>query len=129
VRFAGTIRSKIAGKLAIRFRAISPSIIDVHFRHGAVLKSHSGSVVELVDCASRSNRDKPADSAYEAVAIATHTMSHQRLLEELKSATKWLESTASNAEESQTETWFPRRCMSAGIGTRYHQELVGLSGA
>ena len=68
--------------------AISPSIIDVHFRHGAVLNSHSTTVVELGGCASRSNRDKQADSAYEAVAIATHTMSQQRLLEGLKSAAK-----------------------------------------
>ena len=68
--------------------AISPLIIYVHFRHGAVLNSHSTTVVELVGCASRSNRDKQADSAYEAVAIPTHTMSQQRLLEVLKSAAK-----------------------------------------
>jgi hypothetical protein len=68
--------------------AISPSIIDVHFRYGVVLNSHSTRVVELVGRASRSNRDKQADGAYEAVAIATHTRSQQRLLEGLKSAAK-----------------------------------------
>jgi len=68
--------------------AISPSIIDVHFRYGVVLNSHSTRVVELVGCASRSNRDKQADGAYEAVAIAIHTRSQQRLLEGLKSAAK-----------------------------------------
>jgi len=66
--------------------------------------------------------------SFEEVAIATHTMSHQRLLEGLKSRPKWLQSPASNAGES-----YGRRgsfaCMSTGIGTRYYQELVGLSGA
>ena len=109
--------------------AILSSIIGVHFRHGAVWNGHSATVLKFGGCASRSNGDKQADSAYEALAIATHTMSQQRLLEELKSAARWLQSAASNAEESQTETRFLRRCMSTGIGTQYHRELVGLSGA
>lgn len=108
--------------------AISPSIIDVHFRHGAVLNSHSTTVVELVGCASRSNRDKQADSAYEAVAIPTHTMSQQRLLEGLKSAAKVATIHRLERRGKPRGTVFLRRCMSTGIGTQYHQELVGLSG-
>lgn len=42
----------------------------------------------------------PAKLSFEEVAIATHTMSHQRLLEGLESRPKWLQSPASNAGES-----------------------------
>jgi hypothetical protein len=41
-----------------------------------------------------------AKLSFEGVAIATHTMSKQRLLEGLKSRPKWLQSPASNAGES-----------------------------
>jgi hypothetical protein len=48
--------------------------------------------------------------SFEEVAIATHTMSQQRLLEGPKSGPKWLQSPASNAEES-----YGRRGSFAGV--------------
>ena len=71
----------------------------------------------------------PAKLSFEEVAIATHTMSQQRLLEGLKSGAKVATIPRLERREKLRETWFLRRCMSTGIGTRYHQELVGLSGA
>jgi hypothetical protein len=66
--------------------AISPSIIDVHFRYGVVLNSHSTRICGIGWlCLSEQSR-QTSRRCLEAVAIATHTRSQQRLLEGLKSA-------------------------------------------
>jgi hypothetical protein len=68
--------------------AISPSIIDVHFRYGVVLNSHSTRICRTGWlCLSEQSR-QTSRRCLEAVAIATHTRSQQRLLEGLKSAAK-----------------------------------------
>ena len=57
-----------------------PSIVGVHFRHGAVLNSPLlGCRIGWLYLSEQSSNKRMA--AYEAVAIATHTMSQQRLLE------------------------------------------------
>ena len=108
--------------------ARSSSIIGAHFRHGAVPNRHSATVLELVGCASRSNRDKQADSAYEAVAIATHTRSRERLLEGLKSTAKVAIIHHHERRGKAKGNEVLRQCMSTGIGTRDHRNSSGFRG-
>jgi len=63
--------------------------------------------------------------AYEAVATSTHALSEKRLPEGRKGRPEEQPSVTLNAEESQGESCFFLRRMSAGIGTRFGQGFVG----
>jgi len=71
----------------------------------------------------------PAKLSFEEVAIAAHTRSRRRLLEGAEERANVATIPRLERRGKLRETWFLRRCMSTGNGTRYHQELVGLSGA
>jgi hypothetical protein len=63
----------------------------------------------------------PANRAYEAGAIPTHALLQQRLPERRKARPEEEQSVTWNAEESEGESCFLLRRMSAGIG----QGVVG----